>query len=264
MSYRHRIVAPSPEMRNLAVAASQVSAQRLRLPYRPAVNFFIEDEHGRFERPWRASGFVDYYRNAEGLDIFSRSGQSEAKTVRTIWHEARHIADHVNKVRDSLPLSELRAERFALSAPWGNHNDVMRVLNDEIELWVSARGDPQTIAETRKRRAHNRAENEEFIEMIKRRLRYSDDDKDDEEGEIAEDVALPVKPVMGLDTLTLVKAERFLKDAAQEERRRTQHRKEQEEAEARLVRARALRDAEVDAEFNRWNGLTPRSLGNGR
>jgi hypothetical protein len=128
----------------------------------------------------------------------------------------------------------------------------MHALSDEIELYVSCGGDPEMIAETRKRRAHNLVEQNQFVEMLQRRSRYVDDE--DEEEESAEDAALPVKPVMGLDILTLMKAEAYLKDVYESEQVRAQGIKERMEREARWAADRARRDAELDADFNRWNG----------
>lgn len=254
MNYRHSVIKESYELHILAVVASQCAAERLRLSYRPWVNFFIEDnENGRYERPFRVSGFVDYFSDAENLDIFVRHGRSIPQTVQTIFHEGFHIAEFIRKDKTPLALSELHAERFSRTAPWGTYNDVMTALNDEIEVYVSARGDEQEMAGIRERRLHNSAEQRQFIEMLQRQSRYSsaldDDDGDDE----SEEIAFPVKQIKALDPLTLVKAARYLKDVYERDQCRAQGIKERKKWETRRRADWVRYDASVEAEFNRWN-----------
>jgi hypothetical protein len=261
MGYRHRIIEPSRELRRLAVGASLCAAIRLELPYSPAVNFFIEDPNGRFERDVRCAGFVDYFSHRERLDVFVRAGRAMHATIETVWHESFHLHEFVYKLRTPLALSELRAGRFGLQAPWGTYNDMMRAFAEEIEVFVNARGDREEMTTLSAARARRVQEQNEWIETVRARLRYtaSEDNEDGEQDGIDDDGdgdAMPPR-VEPLDAYSLTLASRYLKENFNRTQQRAAIAKRYRDEQAVAERMRRLKDArdwrEIERDWQRWN-----------
>jgi hypothetical protein len=206
---KHRIVSVSPELRELSILAAQVASQRLTLPSRPLVYFFIEDnEHGTFPRESRCDGFMDY---PDRPAAFVRSGLTPARTVSIIFHETFHIAEFIRKDKTPIAFSELNAARFARSAPFGDIGTLIETLSDEIELFVQCSGNVTTMQRTRERRRIAAREQDAWLERERRRARYADADADDDD----EIEALPVKRKQ-IDPLLMAKASNVLQAAYEE------------------------------------------------
>jgi hypothetical protein len=207
----HRIVTVSRELRELSLAAAQVAAQRARIPYRPNVWFFTEDdESGRFWRAERVDGFVD---NADRLDAFVRSGLTPSRTVSVIFHEVWHVGEYVRKDRSSLAMSELNAASFARRAPWSSDLDViMDALDDEIALYAECSGNPRIIANTIKQRQIDARAQREWLDMFRAQMKWRATDDDDDDDEI---FAAPVKR-KSLDSKTMAQAAGYLRTTFEE------------------------------------------------
>ena len=117
MSFKHRVYRESDDLRHLAALASATAAQQMGLNFTPAVNFFVEDERGGYERKGRVAGFIDRLSHAVDLDVFVRAELGLAKTVEVVFHEVCHIYDAVNQTRWDHDDAELRAAAFARTAP---------------------------------------------------------------------------------------------------------------------------------------------------
>lgn len=188
MTYRHSIIAASPDMRRLARKTAAVADLRLKLSYTPWTSFFVEDMSGTYERPFRVAGFIDYGIHANQLDVFVRAGLSAQKTAGTIFHECYHLAEYQSGLFRSLndapelrhAISELRADRFARSAPSGAYQDIMAALDIEIQEYLGCNGDEKMILAERKRKAGEVIERFHLDDVARMKARYASDDSDDD------------------------------------------------------------------------------------
>lgn len=61
----------------------------------------------------------------------------------------------------------------------GDHQDILAALEAEIQEFAECGGNPITIAKSRHNKAQAKIDELRFMEIVRRRARYSTDDDDD-------------------------------------------------------------------------------------